>query len=56
MQKGAGGKGGPRLVFRARRDIKAGEELSVDYTPHGNVERRDIVCSCGSDVCRGWLF
>ena len=40
-----------RIFFFSRRDISAGEELSIDYTYPKNVER--VECFCGSAKCRG---
>lgn len=43
-----------RLVIVARRDIAAGEELTVDY---GTIAAGDhpwkMTCRCGSRICRG---
>ena len=47
-----------RIVFRAKRNILPGEELTVDYAP-GKSEhelRKTIKCHCGSGKCRGFVF
>ncbi len=38
------------LLFFALRDIGAGEEITLDYTPSQHPGRR---CTCGSANCRG---
>jgi SET domain-containing protein len=42
-----------RAEFYARRDIRAGEELTVDYgeSHHEGTLR----CLCGAAACRGWI-
>ena len=40
------------ITFIAIRDIKAGEELTVDYAFIDN-EDYEFVCGCGSENCRG---
>ncbi len=37
----------------ARRDIRAGEELTVDYATHSGAAGFSMRCSCGSSQCRG---
>ena len=47
-----------RIVFKAKRCIKAGEELTVDYsvsTPVSQLKKR-LRCFCGSAHCRGYIF
>ena len=51
------------IVFRAKRRIAAGEELTVDYNPGTCskrglevVKRSNIKCECQSSLCRGWVF
>ncbi len=51
------------IVFRAKRPIAAGEELTVDYNPGtcakrglDLVKRSNIKCKCQSERCRGWVF
>ncbi len=39
-----------RLLFFALRDIAAGEEITLDYTPSQHPGRP---CTCGADNCRG---
>lgn len=41
------------ILYIARRDIKKGEELTVDYHFAKDVER--IPCSCGAKTCRGTI-
>jgi SET domain-containing protein len=38
------------MLFFALRDIPAGEELTLDYTPSQHPGRR---CTCGAANCRG---
>jgi uncharacterized protein len=38
------------MLFFALRDIAAGEELTLDYTPSQHPGRR---CTCGAAKCRG---
>lgn len=43
-----------RLIGVARKDIDAGEELTVDYaTIAAGKSRYRMQCSCSADVCRG---
>ncbi len=44
---------GGRIFYVARRDIKAGEELTIDYHFSKDVER--VPCKCGSKICRGTI-
>lgn len=37
----------------ARRQIRPGEELTIDYATHTGVETWTMVCRCGSGNCRG---
>ncbi len=37
----------------ARRDIRAGEELTVDYATHSAAAGFSMGCSCGASLCRG---
>jgi hypothetical protein len=39
--------------FVARRDIRAGEELTVDYATSAGAPGLDMVCRCDSSLCRG---
>ena len=41
------------ILYMARRDIRPGEELTVDYRFEPGVERVD--CICGSPQCRGTI-
>ena len=42
-----------RAEFYARRAIRAGEELTVDYGwSHHDGKLR---CRCGAETCRGWI-
>jgi SET domain-containing protein len=43
---------GPYEVV-ARRDIAAGEELTVDYATSAGAAGLRMVCACGADACRG---
>jgi len=42
-----------RIIFMALRDIRPGEEITIDYesTLHSNKKR----CSCGAPSCRGTI-
>ncbi|GLZ41356.1 SET domain-containing protein-lysine N-methyltransferase [Actinokineospora sp. NBRC 105648] len=39
----------------ARRDIAAGEELTIDYATHTGVESWSMVCRCAAAGCRGTI-
>ena len=41
------------ILYYSRRDIRAGEELTVDYHFSKDVEK--VPCSCGTDACRGTI-
>jgi SET domain-containing protein len=41
------------MLFFARRDIAAGEELTLDYTPSQHPGRR---CTCGAAKCCGVML
>lgn len=41
------------ILYMSLRDIKAGEELTVDYHFDKKVER--VVCHCGTPSCRGTI-
>jgi len=44
------------IVIRARRRIRAGEELFIDYRLEvGQADPADFPCHCGSPSCRGTL-
>ncbi|KAI7881181.1 SET domain-containing protein [Lichtheimia hyalospora FSU 10163] len=49
-----------RLAFFARRDIKKGEELTIDYqggslNPNESAPRGRFECRCESATCRKWI-
>jgi SET domain-containing protein len=37
----------------ARRDVIAGEELTVDYGTNSGADGFSMACTCGSSLCRG---
>lgn len=37
----------------ARRDIQAGEELTIDYALHTVTPSWSMTCTCGTSLCRG---
>jgi len=41
------------ILYMSVRDIKPGEELTIDYRFDKGVER--VVCRCGSPKCRGTI-
>lgn len=41
------------ILYMSRRDIRPGEELTIDYHFDRKVER--VVCRCGSRKCRGTI-
>jgi SET domain-containing protein len=41
------------ILYLAVRDIRAGEELTVDYHFYADVEK--VPCACGSLKCRGTI-
>lgn len=41
------------ILYMSRRDIKTGEELTVDYQFDKKVEQ--VVCHCGAPNCRGTI-
>lgn len=41
------------LNMVARRDICAGEEITMDYATFYNEQMSDFLCHCGADECRG---
>lgn len=45
-------KGG-KIFFYSNRDIKKGEELTIDYDYDPNSKKE--ICRCGSNVCRGFI-
>ena len=44
-----------RLVFIARTDIKAGQELTFDYRWKEEEGAEKVSCRCGAPNCRGTL-
>jgi hypothetical protein len=44
-----------RLFFITRRNIAAGEELTIDYKL-GNSNENEMPCHCGSANCRGTMY
>ena len=48
----------PRLAFFACKDIKKGEQLTIDYSPgrEGEELRMTVKCACKEQSCKGWLF
>ena len=44
-----------RLVFIARTDIKAGQELTFDYRWKEEEGSQKVTCRCGAPNCRGTL-
>lgn len=54
-------KGRSRVYIRAKRDIKAGEELNYDYRlgMAGRITKQDRLnyqCRCGARKCRGTML
>jgi SET domain-containing protein len=52
---------GPRIFIRACRDIRVGEELSIDYALVGDEKtskalRARYACRCGAKRCRGTMI
>src|SRR3954469_11690051 len=41
------------ILYMSLRDIKAGEELTIDYRFDKKVEK--VICRCGSTNCRGTI-
>ena len=41
------------ILYMSKRDIRRGEELTVDY--HFSEKIEDVACSCGSALCRGTI-
>jgi uncharacterized protein len=41
------------IIYVSRRDIRAGEELTVDYHFDKKVEK--VICHCGAAKCRGTI-
>lgn len=47
------GDGYPILLYKAIRDIRRLEELTVDYNWSNGASDIPVVCECGSNDCRG---
>jgi uncharacterized protein len=45
-----------RVWIMARRNIKAGEELTYDYMLYDGAEDDPAPCFCGSEKCRGTMY
>lgn len=43
------------LTFTARRDIRAGDMLTMDYETTEDELFRSFYCGCGASNCRGWI-
>jgi uncharacterized protein len=41
------------ILYMSRRDIRRGEELTVDYHFDKKVEK--VICRCGAEECRGTI-
>jgi len=41
------------IVFRARRDISVGDEITYDYKFEIEDDENRIACTCGASSCRG---
>ena len=48
----------PRLAFFACKDVKKGEQLTIDYSPNrfGNRLKKTVKCMCSERLCKRWLF
>lgn len=49
----------PRVVYVTTRDIRKGEELTIDYIPNyseDTVLQKQVPCACGSQQCRRWVL
>ena len=48
----------PRLAFFACKDVKKGEQLTIDYSPNrfGNKLKKTVKCMCSERLCKRWLF
>jgi SET domain-containing protein len=48
--------GVPQIVIEAKRRIRAGDELFIDYSLDiGEVDPADYACRCGAARCRGTM-
>lgn len=41
------------ILYMSARDIRKGEELTIDYHFDKDVEK--VICSCGTKICRGTI-
>jgi len=41
------------ILYYSRRDIRSGEELTVDYQFSKDVDK--VACACGANLCRGTI-
>ncbi len=48
-------KGLPRLCFFARKEIKRGTELTLDYNWTKEKGKKRTLCSCGKTICYGYI-
>lgn len=51
-REGRRGRRGGEVIFFAKRDISAGEEITYDYHFNREDEEMKIPCSCNSINCR----
>lgn len=51
----------PYVAFVASTDIPAGTELTIDYHPYAEADKKGKraakgrECRCGAEACRGWF-
>jgi len=46
-------RAGKAIIFFARRDLEAGEEITYDYKFALEDGDETITCNCGASLCRG---
>jgi len=49
----------PRVVYVTAKDVKKGEELTIDYIPNyteDTVLQKQVACFCGAPKCRRWVL